>query len=60
MTTDRPISEDDLHAFVDQRLDGTRRSQVQSWLETHPEAAAQVAVFQRQRDALRARRRADR
>jgi anti-sigma factor RsiW len=54
MTTDRPISEDDLHAFVDQRLDGTRRSQVQSWLETHPEAAAQVAVFQRQRDALRA------
>jgi anti-sigma factor RsiW len=46
--------EDDLHAFVDQRLDGARRNEAQAWLDTHPEVAAQVAAFQRQRDALRA------
>jgi anti-sigma factor RsiW len=54
MTTGRPISEDDLHAFVDQRLDGARRHEVQAYLDAHPDVAAQVAAFQRQRDALRA------
>jgi anti-sigma factor RsiW len=54
MSTSRPISEDDLHAFVDQRLDGARRNEVQTYLDAHPEVAAQVAAFQRQRDALRA------
>jgi anti-sigma factor RsiW len=54
MIPPRPISEDDLHAFVDGFLDGARRSEVQAYLDTHPEVAAQVAAFQRQRDALRA------
>jgi anti-sigma factor RsiW len=54
MIPNRPILEDDLHAFVDQRLDGGRRSEVQTYLDAHPDVAAQVAAFQRQRDALRA------
>ena len=54
MIPTRPISEDDLHAFVDEMLDATRRSEVQAYLDTHPEIAAQVAAFKRQRDALRA------
>ena len=54
MIPPRPISEDDLHAFVDELLDGTRRNEVQAYLDTHPEVAAQIATFDRQRDALRA------
>jgi anti-sigma factor RsiW len=54
MIPNRLIFEDDLHAFVDQRLDGARHSKVQTYLDAHPDVAAQVATFQRQRAALRA------
>ena len=54
MIPPRPISEDDLHAFVDELWDGTRRNEVQAYLDMHPEGAAQIAAFSRQRDALRA------
>jgi anti-sigma factor RsiW len=54
MICTRPISEDDLHAFVDELLDGARRNEVQAYLDTHPNVAAQVAGFRRQRAALRA------
>jgi anti-sigma factor RsiW len=54
MSISRPISEDELHAFVDQQLDGARRNEVQTYLDAHPEVAEQIAAFQRQRDALRA------
>ena len=32
-----PITEDDLHGFVDHLLDSARRSDVQTYLDTHPE-----------------------
>lgn len=51
----RPIGEDDLHAFVDGRLDPGRRASVEAWLAAHPEAAARVAADREVRDRLRAR-----
>ena len=47
-----PISEDDLHAYVDGLLSPTRRDRVRAWLATHPEDAARVADWQRQNAAL--------
>ena len=49
-----PITEDDLHGFVDHLLDSARRSEVQIYLDAHPEIAARIATFSRQREALRA------
>ena len=49
-----PITEDDLHGFVDHLLDSARRSEVQTYLDAHPEIAARIATFSHQREALRA------
>jgi anti-sigma factor RsiW len=54
VTFSRPITEDDLNGFVDYQLDPARRSEVQTYLDDHPEIAARVATFSRQREALRA------
>ena len=54
MTSSHPITEDDLHGFVDHLLDSARRSEVQTYLDAHPEIAARIATFSRQREALRA------
>lgn len=51
----RPVGEDDLHAFVDGRLDPGRRARVEAWLAAHPEAAARVAADREVRERLRAR-----
>ncbi|CAO3439604.1 anti-sigma factor family protein [Azospirillum endophyticum] len=50
----RPITEDDLNAFVDQRLDPVRQAEVAAYLETHPDVAERVAGYADQRDDLRA------
>jgi anti-sigma factor RsiW len=50
-----PVTEDELHAYVDGELPDDRREAVEAWLETHPEDAAQVAAWQGQMDAIRAR-----
>ncbi|PWS37347.1 hypothetical protein DFH01_10925 [Falsiroseomonas bella] len=49
-----PIGEDDLHAFVDGRLDPMRAPAVERYLAERPEEAARVRAFASQRDALRA------
>lgn len=54
MTDPDPITEDDLHGFVDQRLGSARCAEVQAYLDAHPAFAAEVAAFHRQRAALRA------
>ncbi|CAJ94514.1 Transmembrane transcriptional regulator RsiW (anti-sigma-W factor) [Cupriavidus necator] len=46
------IHEADLHAYADGQLSGARRAAVEAYLAQHPEAAAQVAVWRRQADAL--------
>ncbi|MFD0464969.1 anti-sigma factor family protein [Microvirga aerilata] len=48
-----PITEDDLHAYVDDQLDPTRRIEVEEYLAHNPEAAARVMADLKDRDALR-------
>src|SRR4051812_15210337 len=50
----RPITEDDLHGYVDQALLPERRAEVASYLDDHPEVAKRIAGFADQRRLLRA------
>jgi anti-sigma factor RsiW len=50
----RPITEDDLHAYVDHALEPERRAEVASYLNDHPEVEKRVAAFADQREFLRA------
>jgi anti-sigma factor RsiW len=50
----RPITEDELHAFVDEALDPARRIAVSDYLLTHPEEARRIEGYRAQREALRA------
>ena len=50
-----PVTEDELHAYVDGELPADRRETVEAWLATHPEDAARVAAWRAQADAMRAR-----
>lgn len=54
MSSGRPISEDDLHAYVDDALAPVHRTEVEAYLDRHPEIAARVQGYQAQREALRA------
>ena len=49
----RPITEDDLHAYVDSALEPERRAEVASYLDDHPDVAKRVAAFAGQRELLR-------
>ena len=49
-----PIGEDELQAFVDERLDGPRRAAVEAHLARHPEQRERIFAERRQRAALRA------
>ena len=53
--TDSPITEGELHAYVDGELPPDRRAAVEAWLAAHAEDAAQVAAWRAQADAIRAR-----
>jgi anti-sigma factor RsiW len=50
----RPITEDDLHAYVDQALEPERRREVAAYLDDHPDVARRITAFTGQRDLLRA------
>lgn len=54
MSAPRPISEDDLQAYVDQVLDAGRQADVADYLRLHPETARRIDGYIAQRDALRA------
>jgi len=49
-----PVSEMDLHAFVDGQLDEARQREVAAYLAENPEAAARVAAYRAQKTALKA------
>jgi anti-sigma factor RsiW len=51
--TNRPITEDDLHAYVDRVLEPERQAEVAAYLEAHPDVAKRVAGFSDQRHLLR-------
>lgn len=45
--------EDDLHAYIDGRLDETRRTEVTAYLEKHPDVDRRFALYSGQRGMLR-------
>jgi anti-sigma factor RsiW len=49
----RPITEEDLHGFVDGVLAPDRIAEVQAYLDTHPDAAQRIAGYAGQRSMLR-------
>ena len=51
--SNRPITEDDLHAYVDKLLEPERQAEVAAYLEAHPDVAKRVAAFSDQREHLR-------
>jgi anti-sigma factor RsiW len=52
--TMRPITDDDLHGFVDLRLDAKRVAEVRAYLAEHPEIAARIDLYAEQRKSFRA------
>lgn len=48
-----PVNRDQLMAYVDGNLDAEARARVEAYLATNAEAAAEVALMQRQADAIR-------
>ena len=50
-----PVTEDELHAYVDNELPAERRGDVEAWLSAHPDDAARVRSWRAMADALHAR-----
>jgi anti-sigma factor RsiW len=50
-----PVTEDELHAFVDNELPAERRGDVEAWLSAHPDDAARVQAWRTMAEALHAR-----
>jgi anti-sigma factor RsiW len=56
MTThDSPVTEEELHSYVDGELPADRKEAVAAWLAAYPEQAALVAAWRAQADSIRAR-----
>lgn len=51
--SDRPISADELQAYVDDRLDADSRRRVEHYLDAEPEAARHMTAYRAQRAGLR-------
>jgi anti-sigma factor RsiW len=49
----RPISRDELHAYVDGHLTAARHAEVERYLSGQPKLSRRVAAYRAQRDALR-------
>ena len=49
-----PITEDDVHAYVDGRLDAERRAAMERYLQGQPEVMVRIAAYHAQRERLRA------
>src|SRR5258705_5522852 len=50
-----PVTEDELHAYVDNELPAERRGDVEAWLATHPDDAERVRSWRAMANALHAR-----
>src|SRR5258706_13309162 len=48
-----PITDDELHAYVDSRLSTDRACEVEEYLAAHPGAAARVAAWRAQATMIR-------
>jgi anti-sigma factor RsiW len=50
-----PVTEDELHAFIDDELPTERRADVEAWLATHPDDAVRVQSWRAMAEMLHAR-----
>src|SRR3978361_511762 len=50
-----PVTEDELHAYVDNELPAERRGDVEAWLAGHPDDDARVQSWRAMAEALHAR-----
>src|SRR6202012_2705818 len=50
-----PVTEDELHAYVDNELPAERRGDVEAWLAAHPDDAARVQSWRAMADQLHER-----
>src|SRR6202165_4279555 len=50
-----PVTEDELHAYVDNELPAERRGDVEVWLAAHPDDAERVRAWREMAEALHAR-----
>jgi anti-sigma factor RsiW len=50
-----PVTEDELHAYIDNELPAERRGDVEAWLAGHPDDAARVQSWRAMAEALHAR-----
>jgi anti-sigma factor RsiW len=50
-----PVTEDELHAYIDNELPAERRGDVEAWLTAHPDDAARVESWRAMAEALHAR-----
>src|SRR4030081_3111750 len=50
-----PVTEDELHAYIDNELPTERRGDVEAWLATHSEDAERVQSWRVMAEALHAR-----
>lgn len=50
-----PVTEDELHAYIDNELPLERRDDVEAWLATHPDDAERVQSWRAMAEALHAR-----
>src|SRR5213595_1758773 len=50
-----PVTEDELHAYVDNELPAERRGDVEAWLSAHPDDDARVQSWRAMAEALHAR-----
>jgi anti-sigma factor RsiW len=53
--TEIPVTEDELHAYVDNELPPERSGDVEAWLAMHPDCAARVKAWREMAAALHAR-----
>ncbi|UGY12720.1 anti-sigma factor family protein [Bradyrhizobium septentrionale] len=51
--SNRPITEDDLHAYVDRALEPEREAEVGAYLEKHPDVARRIEAYSGERNLLR-------
>ncbi|MFA6266679.1 MAG: anti-sigma factor [Pseudolabrys sp.] len=50
-----PVTDEELHAYVDGELPGDRKEAVSAWLAANPDAASLVATWRAQAESIRAR-----
>jgi anti-sigma factor RsiW len=53
MNSGRPVTEEDLHSYVDAVLDPARRAEIDEYLRHHPDVAQRVRAYAQQREGLR-------